>query len=346
MLNDLRAQHEEYVQWNNQHRDEYQNKTDEFADAYDAASQEAKQAFKKDIMELFNKFREAFEESNNQYISMMNNLTGALYSKVASVKQHSMVQRSMIMNLYQDFCDGVFYFSFTDCYADDYVPTMSDRFDTMLIKLKNIEWDGITSMETPGLPERFDNVRINLVDKHMPGFNSSSQTYGAATSLRETGEVQFNIDDYESWLDEFYRVRIDSFQVLLLDKSIPPNVYLSSEEEVIGFTIYFPLEFMDKDAYENVYSFRGIGHTCTSAYFIENGDIVQISSCKIDEEFDGVNHQTSHNGMYKIKVKNVPQNILDEIGGIRIVMGGSYATFDYEMDAVEDADLIEKQLQF
>ena len=62
------------------------------------------------------------------------------------------------MNLYQDFCDGVFYFSFTDCYADDYVPTMSDRFDTMLIKLKNIEWDGITSMETPGLPERFDNV--------------------------------------------------------------------------------------------------------------------------------------------------------------------------------------------
>ena len=81
MLNDLRAQHEEYVQWNNQHRDEYQNKTDEFADAYDAASQEAKQAFKKDIMELFNKFREAFEESNNQYISMMNNLTGALYSK-------------------------------------------------------------------------------------------------------------------------------------------------------------------------------------------------------------------------------------------------------------------------
>ena len=50
--------------------------------------------------------------------------------------------------------------------------------------------------------------------------------------------------------------------------------------------------------------------------------------------------------MYKIKVKNVPQNILDEIGGIRIVMGGSYATFDYEMDVVEDADLIEKQLQF
>ena len=81
MLNDLRAQHEEYVQWNNQHRDEYQNKLDEFEEAYDTASQEAKEAFKKDIMELFNKFREAFEESNNQYISMMNNLTGALYSK-------------------------------------------------------------------------------------------------------------------------------------------------------------------------------------------------------------------------------------------------------------------------
>merc|ERR1712058_66706 len=98
--------------WNNQHRDEYQNKTDEFANAYDTASQEAKEAFKKDIMELFNKFKEAFEESNKQYISMMNKLTDALYTKVANLKQHSMVQRSMVMNLYQDFCDGLFYFSF------------------------------------------------------------------------------------------------------------------------------------------------------------------------------------------------------------------------------------------
>ena len=127
MLDDLQQNHDDYINWMNQHRDDYQNKCDEAAANYDEASQAAKDAFKREIMELFNRFKEEFEKSNDQYIAMMNKLTGALYTKVASVKQHSMVQRSMIMNLYQDFCDGLFYFSFTDCYKGEYVPTMSDN---------------------------------------------------------------------------------------------------------------------------------------------------------------------------------------------------------------------------
>ena len=81
MLLDLQQEHQEYIDWMNQHRDEYQDKCDEFAEAYDEASQATKDAFKKEIMELFNKFKEAFEESNKQYISMMNKLTDALYTK-------------------------------------------------------------------------------------------------------------------------------------------------------------------------------------------------------------------------------------------------------------------------
>ena len=112
-------------------------------------------------MQLFNNFTQAFEDSNKKYIERMNNLTAALYTKVASVKQHSMVQRSMIMNLYQDYCDGLFYFSFTDCFGNDDIPTMSDEFGTILMKLNDIQWDSITSMESweGSLPETFeDNV--------------------------------------------------------------------------------------------------------------------------------------------------------------------------------------------
>merc|ERR1711915_163516 len=182
----------------------------------------AKDEFKKEIMELFNKFKEAFEESNKQYISMMNKLTDALYTKVANLKQHSMVQRSMVMNLYQDFCDGLFYFSFTDCYSGQYVGTMSDDFGTMLENLKDIQWDTITSMETlPNIPESFENVQIDLVDETMPGTNESFLAkFGPVRSMKETGKLELNPKEFESWLDNFYRIRIDSVQVHILDESM------------------------------------------------------------------------------------------------------------------------------
>merc|ERR1719450_2105814 len=210
----LELQHAAYIEWMDQHRDDYQNKCDEFAEAYNNASQATKDAFKKEIIERFDRFKEAFEESNQQYISMMNDLTADLYTKVATVQQHSMVQRSMIMNLHQDYCDGLFYFSFDDCYAYDDVPTMSDDFMKLLEKLKSIEWNSINSLQSLGnhLPQAMGPVYFTMVDEHLPYFNSS-QMYGPATSLRETGEIIVNFKDHESWLDHFYRIRINSVKV-------------------------------------------------------------------------------------------------------------------------------------
>ena len=60
----------------------------------------------------------------------------------------------------QDFCDGIFYSSYTECFGEDLVPTMSDSFDSMLMKLKDLQWNSITSTENlPRLPEKFDSVR-------------------------------------------------------------------------------------------------------------------------------------------------------------------------------------------
>ena len=91
--------------------------------------------------------------------SRMNDLTASLYGKVAAVTQHSMVQRSMIMNLNQDFCDGLFYVAFEECYSKNHVPSMSDDFDILIHKLHDIQWDALTWMEyLPSGPEEFDNV--------------------------------------------------------------------------------------------------------------------------------------------------------------------------------------------
>ena len=48
-----------------------------------------------------------------------------------------------------------------------------------------------------------------MMDLPASGFNSSSNTSGVATSLREDGEVSFNIKEHDDYLSRFYRVRVD-----------------------------------------------------------------------------------------------------------------------------------------
>ena len=52
---------------------------------------------------------------------------------------------------------------------------------------------------------------VYLLDQHQVDYDeANSTTYGAATSLRETNETNFNLREYDDNLDNFYRVRIDS----------------------------------------------------------------------------------------------------------------------------------------
>ena len=62
----------------------------------------------------------------------------------------------------------------------------------------------------------FVQVYINLVDQYQEGYNSSYGTYGAASSLRQNGEVDFNFKDYDNFFNNFYRVRVDKARNLEL----------------------------------------------------------------------------------------------------------------------------------
>ena len=56
------------------------------------------------------------------------------------------------------------------------------------------------------------------------------------------------------------------------------------------------------------------------------GEIIQIHPCMVSEEVSGVNHMTSHDGMFKVKADGISQEILDIIGGIRVKFSGSSVT--------------------
>ena len=69
MLEDLTAQHDDYVMWMQQHRDEYEAAIDEMQANYDEATDDAKEGYKQQVMGLYEEFTQWFEESNEQYIS-------------------------------------------------------------------------------------------------------------------------------------------------------------------------------------------------------------------------------------------------------------------------------------
>jgi len=326
MLDDLIAQHDDYINSMNNRRDEYQNKTDEFAKDYDKASNATKEEFKRVIIELFKTFELEFAASNEKYIQNMNRVTEALYTKVASVKQHSMVQRSIIMNLYQDFCDGLRYFSFTECYESKKIPTMSDSFSTLLDKLSDLEWNSITSAENlPTQPTLFEEELIDMIDK--PIDDKFNQSIGIGSSLRENGEAYFNITDYPNNFQNKWRVRIDKINVRLLDSSPTPNILPTPDGTTIEFKVYRPMDFTDRNDQLTEYRFRAKKSVCFSSYRFENDDIVNVAECGIDEEFAGTNHKTSPNGVFRIVSQNIPSDILEQVGGIRVLVGGSYMPF-------------------
>ena len=51
-----------------------------------------------------------------------------------------MTQRSMVMNLFVDYCDAKFYVYFEKCEISD-KPSMSDDFDQILESLSDIKWE-------------------------------------------------------------------------------------------------------------------------------------------------------------------------------------------------------------
>ena len=59
--------------------------------------------------------------------------------------------------------------------------------------------------------------------------------------------------------------------------------------------------------------------------FLLIGEIHIVNECKVDEEFRNINMKTSHDGLFQFKAVDISQEILDQVGEIRVILGGTCA---------------------
>ena len=144
---------------------------------------------------------------------------------------------------------------------------MSDDLDTLLDKLNKIQWESVVSdTEIPGRPVEFTGMFD--VDSDTELVYGGVKNYYVHT-LRSTFHMDINPKDLDIYhrFDDFWRIRINTMKLLLLDansKPIGSNGTNTGEE--IQVRIQYPIIFNDKDNYNNSHSFLAQNRACNSDY--------------------------------------------------------------------------------
>ena len=172
-----------------------------------------------------------------------------------------MNQRSMIMVLYEDFCDALFYHSFTECSADQ-TPIMADDFSVLLQKLKSLQWDLVEAVLDPPPFGFHRNLLIEDVDNFTRPISY----------LKNSTNLALNLKDYLDNPGASYRWRIDRLEVRLLDDQgnlIPSNS--PYDKDRIRIQITNPNVFNNTNGMGDQYSFVGKYTKCLFSYITDTG---------------------------------------------------------------------------
>ena len=167
---ELQSTTDQYQNDMQQNQQEYEDKVEELKQNYETASTELLQQLQAEIEERFEKYTQIYDDKKEEYIKgIQDGITNINY-KLMGLKDASMNQRSIIMVLYEDFCDALYYHSFTECSVVQ-TPVMSDDFDKLLDKLEHLQWDlveGLNGFDVP--PTEFTKtILIEDTDKyHQP----------------------------------------------------------------------------------------------------------------------------------------------------------------------------------
>lgn len=96
---------------------------------YEHMTEEIRQQFIKRINESFIAYQAQFTSMRENYRSAMESMILSVEDKSYSMKAASMTQRSMILVLFEDYCDTKFYHGFMNCYEDEMpVPSMGESY--------------------------------------------------------------------------------------------------------------------------------------------------------------------------------------------------------------------------
>ena len=143
---------------------------------------------------------------------------------------------------------------------------MSDELDVLLRKLNEIQWNSVTSNENiDGTPIEFSGTFI---------IDSSGEVYGEKRSymvqnLKTYGEVDKNLRELDktNHFDDFWRVRIETLNLVLLDAT---NFPIQSNGTIFGqeiqIKIQYPTIFTDLGSDGERRNFLALNFACNSDY--------------------------------------------------------------------------------
>ena len=256
----------EYQDDMGQNQADYEAKVEELKANWQNATLELKHKLQTEIEERFERYNQIYSDKQQEYINAIQTGINSITKKLYGLKQASMNQRSMIMVLYEDFCDALFYHSFTECSADQ-TPIMADDFSVLLQKLKSLQWDLVEAVLDPPPFGFHRNLLIEDVDNFTRPISY----------LKNSSNLALNLKDYLDNPGASYRWRIDRLEVRLLDDQgnlIPSNS--PYDKDRIRIQITNPNVFNNTNGMGDQYSFVGKYTKCLFSYITDTGTFESI----------------------------------------------------------------------
>ncbi len=247
-------------------KDGYENEIEKLKSSYASITQELRAVYRDKIMKLFQNFQDQFSSLSKTYDRNIFNIQSAIHQKFYGLKEHSMTQRALILSLYIDYCDANYFNSFRVC-DENSMPYMSDDLDSLLDTLIKIQWESVVSdAEIPGKPIQFGGKFV--VDSNKTLLYGGVRNY-YVDNFKRTYHVDINLKDLDIYnrFDAFWRIRIDTMKILLLDANSNPIQSAGTDfGEEIQIRIQYPLLFNDTDHQKNSISFLAQNSVCNSDY--------------------------------------------------------------------------------
>jgi len=324
MIEDLMAAKQDFEEKRQRDKEDYENALDAMEEEYANMSAEMREGYRMDITAKFDKFKANFQASKEAYTSSLSELTDSIQRKSYGLKEHSMLQRSMLLSLYTDFCDAKFYHSFMLCSTEE-APLMSDNFELLLQKLSALQWDSITSTSNlPGTPIKFgypNPVWLTLEDQ------PQNHNYPIQL-LKNNSKIEVNLRDYDvnGNFDRFWRVRIDMIRLVLLDSQLDyipsPGTQFGDDIQVL---VTYPTLFNDTDQNSSRFLFLAQDFVCTSDYTSVDNSVPEFhSQCTVDSEFSHENYKPSSDGIFTFHLANSQRLDMERLNSVKVEFSGSY----------------------
>ena len=242
----------------------YERDVQELKDNYNTATNSQKENYRTKVTRSFNKLQNEVKSLESKYFIQLSSLQTSIHHKFIGLREHSMNQRLMVLDLFMNYCDVAFYHSFTTCENFD-LPSISDDFGIILDKLSKLKWNTILSKyKIDGNPQKFGReFIINPATETKPNGNLSL----IVQTFKETGQIYINLahlEDGQKILKMYRRIRVKTVRIQLLDQE--ENIIYSKNSKHVTIKIEYPKQFIDCDNQQSAHNFWGQGFTCTSVY--------------------------------------------------------------------------------